>query len=139
MSARSLFFGMKAYLKNYRQSPRKVRLIADLLRGKSVSEARIVLGSTTKRSVEPLRKLLESAVANAKHKGNADPNLLSVKNISVNGGTPMKRFRPVSRGSAHPLKKRTSHILIELAEQKDEKEKIGKKKSKSVKTLNSRP
>lgn len=110
---------MKAFLKNYRQSPRKVRVVADLVRGKRVSEARVILRTTTKRSVSPLLKLLESAVANAKHNDKVPPELLRVKDIRVDQGPTMKRFRPVSRGSAHPIKKRTSHISIFLEKQVD--------------------
>ena len=105
---------MKAFLKNYRQSPRKMRSVANLLRGKNISEARLILKTTTKRSVSPLQKLLESAISNAKHAHKIEAGELLIKSIHVNAGPAMKRFRPVSRGSAHPLKKRTSSVSIVL-------------------------
>lgn len=108
-----------ANLNNYRQSPRKVRLVASAIRGKSVAEAKNRLEFITKRAVSPLSKLLNSAVANAKNLG-ADANNLLVKSITVNGGKILYRRRPVSHGSAHPIHKRTSHINIVLSEQKSE-------------------
>src|SRR3989344_8701728 len=104
-----------AQLNNYRQSPRKVRLVADALRGKSIREAKNRLDFITKRATGPLHKLLNSAVANAKNLGIAS-DLLKVKSITVNGGKILYRRRPVSRGSAHPIRKRTSHITVVLAE-----------------------
>ena len=101
----------KATLKNYRQSPRKVRVVADLVRGKSVEDALITLTFTTKSAAKPLMKLLSSAHANA---GKAE-NLI-VKEIKVDGGPTLYRRRPRSRGMANPIRKRTSHIDIVLAE-----------------------
>lgn len=106
-----------AKLNNYRQSPRKVRVVADALRGKSVKEAKLRLNFITKRAAGPLHKLLDSAVANAKSLGHAAENL-SVKSITVDGGKILYRRRPVSRGAAHPIRKRTSHVKIVLAEGK---------------------
>lgn len=105
---------MKAFLKDYRQSPRKVRIVADLLRGKDVSNAKVILETTVKRSAVPIKKLLDSAVANAKNNEKADEKNLFVKEIQVNEGPTMKRYRPRARGSAHPIRKRTSRILIVL-------------------------
>ncbi len=104
-----------AQLNDYRQSPRQVRVVADALRGKKIQEAKNRLDIITKRATGPLHKLLNSAIANAKDLG-ADLELLSVKSIEVNGGKILYRRRPVSRGSAHPIKKRTSHIKIVLVE-----------------------
>lgn len=103
-----------AKLNSYRQSPRKVRLVANALRGKSVKEAKSRLDFITKRATGPLHKLLNSAVANAKNLGENADNLF-VKTITVDGGKILYRRRPVSRGSAHPIHKRTSHIKIVLA------------------------
>ena len=104
-----------ANLNNYRQSPRKMRLVASAIRGKSVAEAKNRLEFITKRAVSPLQKLLNSALANAKSMGVSTDNL-SVKSITVDGGKTLHRRRPVSRGSSHPIHKRTSHIKITLAE-----------------------
>jgi large subunit ribosomal protein L22 len=109
-----------AKLNDYRQSPRKVRLVADALRGKNVKEAKIKLGFITKRATGPLHKLLDSAVANGKNLG-ANVETLWVKSITVDGGRILKRRRPVSHGSAHPINKRTSHIKIVL-EEKDKQQ-----------------
>jgi len=106
-----------AQLNNYRQSPRKVRLVVNAIKGKSAKEAKSRLDFITKRATGPLHKLLNSAIANAKNMG-ADTNNLWVKSITVNGGQILYRRRPVSHGSAHPIHKRTSHIKITLIEKK---------------------
>lgn len=116
----------KATLKNYRQSPRKVRVVADLVRGKRVEDALITLTYTTKRATDPLSKLLSSAIANAKNLSMPTENLI-VKEISVDGGAILYRRLPKSRGIATPIRKRTSHVTITLAEGKP-------KKIKAVKT-----
>ena len=104
-----------AQLNSYRQSPRKVRVVADALRGKSVKEAKNRLDFIVKRATGPLHKLLNSAVANAKDLG-ANVENLWVKSISVDAGKILYRRRPVSHGSAHTIHKRTSHIKIVLME-----------------------
>jgi len=108
---------MKAFLKNYRQSPRKVRLIADLVRGKKVSDALTTLKFVDKRASGPFAKLIESAVANAKDQGKNIENLF-IKTVAVDKGIVMKRFMPRARGSASRINKRNSHISIELGEKK---------------------
>ncbi|MDE2172586.1 MAG: 50S ribosomal protein L22 [Patescibacteria group bacterium] len=104
-----------ASLKNYRISPRKVRLVADMIRGKSVIEAENILQVNVKAASSPLSGLLDSAVANAAHNHNIEKAGLVVKEIRVDQGYVLKRFQPASRGRAHPLKKRTSHVSIILA------------------------
>lgn len=120
---------MKAILKNYRQSPRKVRLLADLVRGKRVDQALQVLAFTNKRASEPFTKLINSAVANAKSQG-ADIQSLIVKVATVDKGTVLKRFMPRARGSAARINKRNSHIAIELATPGSMKVKAKAKKEK---------
>lgn len=105
---------MKAILKTYRQSPRKVRLVADAVRGKRVPEALTLLSFLEKRAAAPIKKLLQSAVANARQNFGADPDTLSVQEITVNKGAVLKRWMPRARGKAAAIKKRTSHITIEL-------------------------
>lgn len=107
---------MKAFLKNYRQSPRKVRLVADVVRGKKVEQALTALGFVNKRASLPFEKLIRSAAANAKSQG-FDTSRLIVKKVSVDKGTVLKRFMPRARGSASRINKRNSHISIELAAQ----------------------
>lgn len=106
---------MKAVLKNYRQSPRKVRLIADLVRGKKADEALTILKFVDKRAAGPFAKVIASAVANAKSQGkNVDK--LFIKTVAVDKGTVFKRFMPRARGSASRINKRNSHISVELGE-----------------------
>ncbi len=107
---------MKAYLKNYRQSPRKVRLVADLIRGKSVSAASAALEFLPKRAAGMFQKLLASAVANAQHNFKVSPDNLKVLTVSVTKGPTLKRIRPVSRGRAHRINKRTSIVTLSLGE-----------------------
>lgn len=105
---------MKALLNTYRQSPRKVRLLADMVRGKSIIAAKAALLLAVKRGAPVVQKLIDSAVANAKQNFSIDPENLFVKEITVNKGVVMKRFMPKARGSATPLRKRTSHIAVIL-------------------------
>jgi len=106
---------MKALLKNYHQQPRKVRLIAGLVRGKDVKKALTFLGFVEKRAAEPFAKVLRSAIANAKAQGKKEESLY-IKSVSVDKGTTFKRYMPRARGAASPIRKRSSHIAIELGE-----------------------
>lgn len=116
-----------ASLKNYRISPRKVRLVADMIRGKNVILAGDILANANKRAKSPLGDLLNSAIANAKNNFKLEPQSLMVKEIKVDQGYVLKRYMPVSRGSAHPIKKRTSHVTIKLAPITETKKKNIKK------------
>lgn len=107
---------MKATLQTYRQSPRKVRLLADLIRGKKVSDALVRLQFADKRGAPIVAKLLKSAVANASNIANASSDNLFVKEVQVNQGVIMKRMMPRARGSGARINKRTSHINIVLAD-----------------------
>ncbi|MEY2665328.1 MAG: hypothetical protein RLZZ480_433 [Candidatus Parcubacteria bacterium] len=104
---------MKAILKDYRQSPRKVRLIADLVRGKKVADALTTLRFVDKRAAGPFAKVIASAVANAKQTG-ADETKLFIKAVAVDKGSVLKRSMPRARGSASRINKRNSHITVEL-------------------------
>jgi large subunit ribosomal protein L22 len=108
---------MKAILKNYRQSPRKVRLIADLVRGKKASEALTSLQFVDKRASGPFSKVIESAIANAKDQGKNTEKLF-IKTVQVNKAATLKRSMPRARGSASRINKRNSHISVELGEKK---------------------
>ncbi|HRZ30452.1 MAG TPA: 50S ribosomal protein L22 [Candidatus Paceibacterota bacterium] len=105
---------MKAFLKNHHQTPRKTRLIADLVRGKKVSVALAELDLVVKKSADPVKKLIESAVANAKNNFKAKEEDLYIKNITVDKGNVIKRARPASRGRAFPIRHRLSHIEVTL-------------------------
>ena len=105
---------MKAILRSYRQAPRKVRLVANLIKGKTVPRALVELDVLPKRASGPMKKLLMSAVANAKENDGVDLVNLFVKEVRVDQGTILKRSMPKSHGTAHPIHKHTSHIMIEL-------------------------
>lgn len=110
---------MKAYLKSYRQAPRKVRLVANLIKGKTVERALVELDVLPKRASLPMRKLLMSAVANAKENNGIEQGSLLVKEVRVDQGTILKRYMPKSHGSATPIHKHTSHVLLELVAHAD--------------------
>ncbi len=105
---------MKAFLKNYHQAPRKVRLVADLIRGKSVPAARAALRFLPKKASPAIGKLLDSAVANARTFGNT-PEGLFVKTITVNKGAVARRGRPFGRGRSGTIRKEMSMVTLELA------------------------
>ena len=107
---------MKAILKNYRQAPRKVRLVADLIKGKKVDAAKLELSFLAKHAAKPIMELLDSALANAKNNFQIDKENLIVKNIQVDKGIVLKRFIPRARGSASRINKRTSHLTLTLEE-----------------------
>lgn len=106
----------QARLSNLRIAPRKVRLVANALRGMSVTRARVQLQFLMKKSSEPMLKLLNSAVANAVSNLKLDPEKLYIVSIFVNGGQSLRRGVPQSRGRIHPIRKETSHITLTLAE-----------------------
>ncbi|NDE68324.1 50S ribosomal protein L22 [bacterium] len=112
-----------ASLNNYRQSPRKVRLVANLVRGKSIEQALYILKFTSKKATHPLYGLVESAAANAQNNFKIDPATLIVKEIRVDSGVTLKRRMPRARGSAYPINKRCSHVLLVLAPKPEKKNK----------------
>ncbi len=124
---------MKAVLTNHRQSPRKVRLLADMIRGKKVNEAILVLNFTAKKSSGQMVKVLNSAIANAVVNHDADRANLFIKEVRINKGLIMKRFMPRARGRATPIRHRTSHIHIVLGELNKKLEAV-METSKKVKT-----
>ena len=106
----------KAIAKGVRIAPRKARLVIDLIRGKSVTEADNILNNMNKEAARLIRKVLTSATANATNNLGLDKNNLYVKEAYVNEGQTMKRARFGSRGHVDPIKKRTSHITIVVSE-----------------------
>ena len=98
-----------------RISPRKARLIADLVRGQGIEEAMAALDFSKRRGAYYLRNVLKSAIANAEEK-DADVTTLFVESTWVDEGPTIKRFQPKDRGRAHPIRKRTSHIHVQLSE-----------------------
>ena len=123
---------VQAHLRNLRISPRKVRLIADVIRGMNVSNAKIQLEFINKKSSQPVLKLLNSAIANAKHNFNLSEDNLYISKIFVNEGTTLKRWIPRAMGRASSINKRTSHVTIVLDEFKDKIVKEEKKKNSTI-------
>ena len=115
-----------AKLSNYRQAPRKVRLIAGLIRGKTVEIALVELNHRAKRAAPVFVKLLQSAVANAKALGMSVDTLI-VKEVRVDKGVVLKRSRPRAQGRAFPIHKHTSHIMLALTDEVVTKKKATKK------------
>ena len=98
-----------------RIAPRKARLVMDLIRGRQVDDALAMLQFSKKRAAVLIDKVVRSAVANASEK-EADTNSLFIKDAWVDPGPIIKRFQPKDRGKAYPIKKRTSHLVVEIAE-----------------------
>ena len=117
-----------AKLNHLRMSPKKIRLVANLVRGMDAKEAEVQLKFLTKKGAEPILKLLNSGVANAQHDFNIEKDNLFISEIQVNEGPTLKRWRARAMGRAAPIMKRTSHINLVL----ETKKKV-KTKKKSVK------
>jgi ribosomal protein L22 len=105
---------VRAQAKYVRSSPRKARLVIDHIRGKSVEDARAILRHTPRAAAEPVLKVLESAIANAEHNHELLPEELRIFQVMVDEGPTIKRFRPRAQGRATKIRKRTSHITINL-------------------------
>ncbi len=106
----------EATLKHARISAQKARLVADLIRGQRVEQALNTLSFSTKKGAGLVKKVLESAIANAEHNAGADVDELKVESIQVNEGPTMKRIMPRAKGRANRIMKRTSHITLTVAE-----------------------
>lgn len=104
-------------------SPRKVGVVVALVRGRTVTDALVILEHTQRRSAEPVAKVIKSAKANAEHNHNLKPDTLIISEISVSPGARLKRYRPVAMGRAHPFQRRTSHIRVVV----DGEERVAKK------------
>jgi len=107
---------VKVKLSNLRTAPRKVRLVADLVRGKKLAEAQSILSFTVNKTARNVLKLLNSASASATHDLHLTESNLFVSKIMVDEGPKLKRWHPMSRGRAYPIIKRTSHIVLVLSE-----------------------
>lgn len=155
---------IKAKLNYLRIAPRKVRLIADLVRNMDVKEAETQLKFMSKRASISLLKLLNSAIANAKNNFNLEKDVLYIKKLTINEGPPFKRWRPIARGRANPIVKKSTHINLvldvkkgvkivespkpeaketksaEVPQQRDERrEKQAKPKPRALKEITKRP
>jgi large subunit ribosomal protein L22 len=108
---------VSATLKNARISPQKCRLVADAIRGRSVANAKQILDLMPKKGAELLKKVLDSAIANAEHNNGADIDELKVATVYVNEARVMRRFKASAKGRASPRQKRSSHITIKVADE----------------------
>ena len=118
---------VKAHTRHLRMSPRKVRLVVDAVRGMAVEPALAQLNFMSRAAARPVKKLLESAIANAEHNFKLDRAGLFIKSALVNQGPTLKRWRPRAMGAAAPILKRTSHITLVL------ESKTGAKKKEAAK------
>ncbi len=124
---------VKAIAKEVSQSPRKVGLVASLVRGRTVADAVVILEHTPKRAALAVKKVIKSAEANATNNHGLDKKTLVIKSIQIGHGARLKRFRPVARGQAHPFQKRTSHINVVVAgTEKPKKKPAAKSATKST-------
>lgn len=110
---------VKAIAKYIRTAPRKLRLVADMIRGKKASEASALLHFTPKRAAETLGKVLKSAVANAQNNSNLDPEKLVVSQVYIDQGPMLKRWIPRSKGRATSVFKYSSHITLAVRERQE--------------------
>ncbi len=119
---------VQAIAKRVRISPRKVSVVAGLVRGRTVADALTILEHTPRRAALPVRKVIESAKANAEHNHNYKADSLFITKISVTSGPTIKRYRPASRGQAMPFVRRSSyiHVIVE-GEQRPAKKPVTKK------------
>ena len=125
---------IRAYVKELAIAPRKVALVASLVRGRSVADALVILSHTPKRSALPVSKAIESARANAVNTHGLDTKTLTISTLSVTAGTRLKRFKPASRGRALPFEKKTANILVEVTGQPKPKKPATSTKATDTKT-----
>jgi large subunit ribosomal protein L22 len=123
---------MKASLYNYRQSPRKVRVVANVVKGKKVSDALSQLSFLPKRAAAPLKKLILSAVSSAKELSNLEENNLFIKEFRIDKGVVLRRSTPRAFGRASRINKRSSHVLVVLDDVKNMKVKAKKARTAKV-------
>ena len=106
----------RAFLKGFRESPRRVRMVAEMIRGKRVADAIAILKFQQRKAAKMLLKVLNSAIANASENEQADADSLVVKKVDVDGGPVQKRWMPRSMGRANRLLRRTSHVTVVVDE-----------------------
>ena len=104
----------RSYTKGIDQTPRKVTLVASLVRSRTVADALVILSHTPKRAAQPVIKAIESAKANAVNTHGLDAKTLVISTLSVTAGVRLKRFKPASRGRALPFQKKSANILVEV-------------------------
>ncbi|HEV2412334.1 MAG TPA: 50S ribosomal protein L22 [Candidatus Saccharimonadales bacterium] len=118
-----------ATAKGVRISPRKVAEVAALIRKRSVADALVILEHTPRRAAKPLHKVVSSAKANAVYNHRLAEGSLQITGIEVNGGSTMRRFKPVAHGGAHRILKRSSHVRVTLTGEEKPKKKTAAPKA----------
>lgn len=108
-------YTVKAHIKGVDQTPRKLSLVASLVRGRTVADASVILDHTPKRAALAVKKAIQSAAANAVNNHGLDAKSLTISTLSVTAGPRLRRYKPASRGRALPFEKKSSHILVEVA------------------------
>ena len=124
---------VRAYIKGVDQAPRKVSIVASLVRGRTVADALVILDHTPRRSALAGKKAIASAAANATNNHGLDSKSLVISTLSVTTGPRMRRFKPASRGRALPFEKKSSHILVEVTGVEKPKKKPAAKKTAAAK------
>lgn len=119
---------VKATVSSVRISPRKMSVVAGLVRGRLVADALVILEHTPRRAAKPLAKVIKSAGANATQNHRLDSKTLQIKELEVSNGPSMKRFRPAARGRALPYKHRSSNIRVVVTGEEKAKKTTAKKK-----------
>jgi large subunit ribosomal protein L22 len=124
---------VQAIAKGVRMSPRKVGVVASLVRGRTVSEALTILEHTPRRSADPVARVIKSARANAEHNHNYKPDSLKIVEITVTPGPRLKRYRPAAHGRALPFERKASHIRVVVDGDKRAPKKSAAKTAKAEK------
>lgn len=123
-----------AVAKGVSNSPRKVAVVAGLVRGRTVADALTILSHTPRRSAVPVTKVVASAKANAEHNHNLKPDTLKIVEITVTAGPRIKRFRPAAHGRALPFERKTSHIRVVVTGEKRQKKSATNKTAEEKET-----
>ena len=123
---------VQAIAKGVRMSPRKVAVVAALVRGRTVEDALTILEHTPRRSAVAVQKVIASAKANADHNHNLKPATLKITEISVTSGPRLKRYRPAAHGRALPFQRKTSHIRVVVDGEAREVKKVAKAAGKET-------
>ena len=126
-------YTVRAFIKGIDLTPRKVSIVADLVRGRSVADAVVILDHTPRRSALVVKKAIQSAAANATNNHGLDAKTLQITKLSVTAGPRLRRFKPHMRGMALPFEKKSCHILVEVSGSEKVKKKPAAKAETAVK------
>ncbi len=130
--AETTMYTVRAHIKGVDQAPRKLNLVAALVRGRTVADAVVILDHTPKRAALAVKKAIQSAAANAVNTHGLDAKTLVISTLSVTAGPRLRRFKPASRGRALPFEKKSGHILVEVAGLEKQVKKPAAKKAEAA-------